>query len=433
MVVIIKCLDTTNVVRVDEEGRLWGDLTPKKLTENPARLDHLFEVHQNGNGFALKSLNSNKFIDLDKSYHFKYTSPQGTSFYIEDEYLFVNQNPRGYLGSISSGELVVLPTTALASSPCRIAFVKKDVPKNPMGHEDEDESSDENSKSSGETSPPQTEPSVLSLLESNAGGKPNDKKGKYGDLGQNKRVAAINQNSRKTKFNSTSTLFVQDTIGSPNIDQLLFCVCKWICLKVVSGHERPEPYFLDIFDETKHPIGQRNSKPLLRPPTVDEVYTFLSSIFKAMNLNCECAIVCIVYIERLVVFTGITLHASNWRRILLSTLILASKVWEDLAVWNADFLHLFRGLSVAHLNELEKFLLNYLQFNVTVKSNLYVKYYFDVRDLAPPETFDSFTPLNKEAASRLEQNTRIHEEKTRVKSQSVEMSGKVFTPNYVLN
>jgi hypothetical protein len=204
-------------------------------------------------------------------------------------------------------------------------------------------------------------------------------------------------------------------------------------MKVASGHERPEKFFLDIFDETKHPIG-RSGKALPRPPIVEEIYTFLSSIFKAMNLNAECAIVCLVYIERLVVLTGVTLHATNWKRILLSSLILASKVWEDLAVWNADFLHLFRGLSVAHLNELEKYLLNYLQFNVTVRASLYVKYYFDVRELAPAESSESFTPLNKEAASRLEQNSSVHEQKTRVKSQSVEMSGKVAsTPNYVLN
>jgi len=164
---------------------------------------------------------------------------------------------------------------------------------------------------------------------------------------------------------------------------------------------------------------------MVKPPSTDEVYSFLSSIFKAMNLNPECAIVCLVYIERLVVLTGVTLHATNWRRIILSTLILASKVWEDLAVWNADFLHLFRGLSVHHLNELEKNLLNYLQFNVTVKASLYVKYYFDVRELAPQDATNTFTPLNKEAASRLEEISQTHEEKTRVnKSQSVEMYGK---------
>lgn len=431
MVVTIKCLDTSKLVRVDEEGRLWGDMSTKQLTENPSRVDHLFEAQQKGNCFALKSLKSNKFLELDKSCHFKYTSQNesaaGASFYIEDEYLFVNQSPKGYLGMISSGELVVLPTNSPTTSPCRLLVSAKN---SSLNENESDEESSEESKSSNETSPPETEP--VGTQTNGGSGKQNDKKGKYGDL-QNKRITALTNNSRKKKFNSTSTLFVQDTIAAPNIDQLLFCVCKWICLKVANGHERPEPYFLDIFDETKHPIGAR-SKGVLRPPIVEEIYSFLSSIFKAMNLNAECAIVCLVYIERLVVLTGVTLHATNWKRILLSTLILASKVWEDLAVWNADFLHLFRGLSVAHLNELEKYLLNYLQFNVTVKASLYVKYYFDVRELAPPESTDTFTPLNKEAASRLEENSHIHEEKTRVKSQSVEMSGKgAATPYYVLN
>jgi len=425
MVVIIKCLDTGNLVRVDEEGRLWGDLTPKRLSENPGRLDYLFEVQQKGNTFSLKSQNSNKYIDIDKTLHFKYLSPQGTNFSVEGEALFVSQSPKGYLSITSTGELVVLPTSSTCS-PYRLSVVKRDSSHAPMGQEDSDESSED---SKNDVSPPMTEQVTT---DANTGAKTNDKKGKYGDLGQNKRVAAIAQNSRKKKFNSTSTLFVQDTIASPNIDQLLYCVCKWISIKVANGHERPAPFFLDIFDETTHPISK--NKPLLKPPTDDDVYTFLSSIFKAMNLNPECAIVCLVYIERLVNLTGVSLHATNWRRIILSTLILASKVWEDLAVWNADFLHLFRGLSVAHLNELEKYLLNYLQFNVTVKASLYVKYYFDVRELAPPEFSETFTALNKDAASRLEENSHIHEEKTRVKSQSVEMSGKTAaTPNFVLN
>jgi hypothetical protein len=193
MVVTIKCLDSANLVRVDEEGRLWGDLSPKHLTENPARLDHLFEVNQKGNGFALKSLNSNKYIDLDKSCHFKYTSPQGTSFYIEDEFLFVNQALKGYLGMISTGELIVLPTSNSATSPCRLAFAQKETNLARLGQEGSDEdSSDDSSVASNETSPPQTEP-----VHPDDGAKP---KGKYGDLGQNKRITALSNGSRKKKI-----------------------------------------------------------------------------------------------------------------------------------------------------------------------------------------------------------------------------------------
>jgi len=124
------------------------------------------------------------------------------------------------------------------------------------------------------------------------------------------------------------------------------------------------------------------------------------------QLPAECAILCLAYIERLISHTNVTLHASNWRRIVLSALILASKgeryfpppiypkmhlrfascfflifffsllflalVWEDQAVWNVDFLSVFPNVTVQDLKVLEKKLLGYIQYNVNVTGGLYV-------------------------------------------------------------
>jgi len=48
--------------------------------------------------------------------------------------------------------------------------------------------------------------------------------------------------------------------------------------------------------------------------------------FAVEQLSAECGIMMLAYIDRIIENAGgITLHASNWRRITLSTLILASK------------------------------------------------------------------------------------------------------------
>lgn len=40
----------------------------------------------------------------------------------------------------------------------------------------------------------------------------------------------------------------------------------------------------------------------------------------------ECCIICLVYINRLIAFTGMPLHPTNWRPLVLCSLLVAQKV-----------------------------------------------------------------------------------------------------------
>lgn len=81
-------------------------------------------------------------------------------------------------------------------------------------------------------------------------------------------------------------------------------------------------------------------------PTFDVVFDFLNAIYRGERLAPECLVMCLAYLERLLGSSDVRMHATNWRRLILSSLILASKVWEDQAVWNVDFLSVFPNVSV---------------------------------------------------------------------------------------
>jgi hypothetical protein len=70
-------------------------------------------------------------------------------------------------------------------------------------------------------------------------------------------------------------------------------------------------------------------------------------------------------------------------------MVLASKVWDDLSMWNVDFSNVCgRGHSAAlssftlpRINELELAILQCLKFIVRVPASEYAKYYFLIRSM----------------------------------------------------
>ena len=72
----------------------------------------------------------------------------------------------------------------------------------------------------------------------------------------------------------------------------------------------------------------------LRPKT-SEVLKFLLTAFRDYRLPNELAILAVIYLERLAA-GGTELRQWNWKPILLSALLVASKVWEDVCTMNVD-------------------------------------------------------------------------------------------------
>eukprot|EP01102_Stenamoeba_stenopodia_P007505 TRINITY_DN2098_c0_g1_i1.p1 TRINITY_DN2098_c0_g1~~TRINITY_DN2098_c0_g1_i1.p1 ORF type:complete len:868 (-),score=205.54 TRINITY_DN2098_c0_g1_i1:137-2740(-) len=220
---------------------------------------------------------------------------------------------------------------------------------------------------------------------------------------------------KPSKFNSTSSLYIRDSINAPDLKVLSRCIAIAISYHVIAGHEVTEKKFFDIFDEEKHPLYAKKPKPsdFEDPPSVDIIFDFVNQIFTAMKLSAECGIMALAYFERVTKRTGVTVHARNWRRLVLCSFILASKVWEELAIWNVDFLSIFPNLSVKDLNTMEKQFLMYLQYNVSLKASLYTKYFFELQDLAESPREFPVKPMDKALLDSLEKRSAKTEDDAR--------------------
>ncbi|XP_005994867.1 cyclin-Y [Latimeria chalumnae] len=218
----------------------------------------------------------------------------------------------------------------------------------------------------------------------------------------------------KRKYSSCSTIFLDDsTVSQPNLKYTIKCVALAIFYHI-KNRDLDGRMLMDIFDEKIHPLSKNEVPPDYdkHDPEQKQIYRFVRTLFSAAQLTAECAIVTLVYLERLLTYAEIDICPANWKRIVLGAILLASKVWDDQAVWNVDYCQILKDITVEDMNELERQFLELLQFNINVPSSVYAKYYFDLRSLAESNNLSfPLEPLSRERAQKLEAISRLCEDK----------------------
>ncbi|XP_072303355.1 cyclin-Y-like protein 1 [Eucyclogobius newberryi] len=214
------------------------------------------------------------------------------------------------------------------------------------------------------------------------------------------------------KYSSCSTIFLDDsTVSQPNLKSTIKCVALAIYYHI---KKRDSNRSLDIFDEKKHPLSREKIPDdySVVDPEHKLIYRFIRTLFSSAQLTAECAIVTLVYLERLLTYAEMDICPSNWKRIVLGAILLASKVWDDQAVWNVDYCQILKDITVEDMNEMERHFLELLQFNINVPASVYAKYYFDLRSLADDNNLSfPLEPLSNKRAQKLEAISRLCEDK----------------------
>ncbi|XP_018613459.1 cyclin-Y-like [Scleropages formosus] len=220
----------------------------------------------------------------------------------------------------------------------------------------------------------------------------------------------------RRKHSSCSTIFLDDnTVSQPNLKHTIKCVALAIYYHI-KNRDPNDRTLLDIFDEKLHPLSKVEVPPDYdeHDPEQKHIYRFVRTLFSAAQLTAECAIVTLVYLERLLTYAEIDICPGSWKRIVLGAILLASKVWDDQAVWNVDYCQILKDITVEDMNELERQFLELLQFNINVPSSVYAKYYFDLRSLSEANNLSCpLEPLSRDRAQKLEAVSRLCEDKYR--------------------
>ena len=132
--------------------------------------------------------------------------------------------------------------------------------------------------------------------------------------------------------------------------------------------------FCRVYDDPEAVVGV--------VPDSTAIYNYCKNIIIKTKMEREVAIVCLAYVERLTLMTGLRINEVNWKRLLFICLILASKIWDDESFENIHFAKTIPKYSLREISEMESTFLQLIDFSLTLQQADYAKYYFILRTFA---------------------------------------------------
>lgn len=63
----------------------------------------------------------------------------------------------------------------------------------------------------------------------------------------------------------------------------------------------------------------------------------MKMVIDNMQLATECIVISLIYLEKLMSTSKIEIRDINWKPLLFTAILLASKFWEDVNFWNVDY------------------------------------------------------------------------------------------------
>lgn len=251
-----------------------------------------------------------------------------------------------------------------------------------------------------------------------------DSKSSKDDTSTARKAASTGGNGLRRR-NSTGTIYLTQTMATQDNNSTIHCVCMVIRAHMVQAAREniiPLPQY-DVFIDAAF-VGKKQTEArdvasaLAMVPSLQTVKDFFTLIFNKSQLERDCIIMALIYCERLVKETRgrLCIRYDNWRSIVFACLVMASKVWDDLSMWNIDFSQVYPSFDLARVNALELAMLDALKYVIRVSASEYAKYYFHLRSLMvrlglqKGDDANFIRPLDLAGARRLQLGTERYEE-----------------------
>jgi Cyclin, N-terminal domain len=256
----------------------------------------------------------------------------------------------------------------------------------------------------------------------------------------------VNASKNHVRRNTGGTIYVNGTMSNPDVEATIKCVCgvyRAHLVQASQGRNKHSPVSvvvsnnMNVFNDLYHMppssrkfyINNMNSQQEALPNLAD-IVEFYQEFYRRSQMEFDTIIMSLIYVERLIKTANVIPGPTNWRSVLFSCMVLASKVWDDLSMWNIDFSNVASGntdntqapgltlFTLQRVNQLELVLLKSLSFDVRVPASEYAKYYFLIRTMLLRSGLleGAAKPLCKEEAKLLENRTS-HYQDSKLKQQ----------------
>ena len=244
------------------------------------------------------------------------------------------------------------------------------------------------------------------------------------------------------KSSSTSNIFLDSTISSPNVKKMIKAVATILQSQLNEDmnlgktiSKKSDLYFFSedkYVDEYPQYFDKQRIENIKKIPTLDDMINFIEALYNCVQFSSECCIISLIYINRIIALTGLSLQTTNWRPLVFVSLMISQKIWDDKYLSNGDFSYIYPFFEKSQLNILEMKFLEMIQYNVYVKLSVYMTFYLELKTLVFEEN------VNK-ALSRYDVNKMEHNIKSKVekKLRRTKSEGKFLINgeycNYVIN